>query len=54
MYKLSMDIKDNSVLRLVRKYLQSGIMINGIVVGSEEGVPQGGSLSPLLSKYNAR
>ena len=49
MYKLSKDIKDKRVLRLIRKYLQSGIMINGIVVTSEEGTPQGGPLSPLLS-----
>ena len=49
MYKLSRDIRDKRVLRLIRKYLQSGIMINGIVVTSEEGTPQGGPLSPLLS-----
>ena len=49
MYKLSRDIKDKRVLRLIRKYLQSGIMINGIVVTSEEGTSQGGPLSPLLS-----
>ena len=49
MYKLSKDIKDKRVLKLIRKYLQSGIMINGIVVSNEEGAPQGGPLSPLLS-----
>ena len=49
MYKLSRSIKDKRVLRLIRKYLQAGIMINGIVVTSEEGTPQGGPLSPLLS-----
>ena len=49
MYKLSKDIKDKRVLKLIRKYLQSGIMINGIVVSNEEGTPQGGPLSPLLS-----
>ena len=49
MYKLSRDIKDKRVLKLIRKYLQSGIMINGIVVANEEGTPQGGPLSPLLS-----
>ena len=32
MYKLSKDIKDERVLKLIRKYLQSGIIINGIVV----------------------
>ena len=49
MYKLSKGIKDKRVLKLIRKYLQSGIMINGIVVSNEEGTPQGGTLSPLLS-----
>ena len=33
----------------IRKYLQSGIMINGIVTSSEVVTPQGGPLSPLLS-----
>lgn len=49
MYKLSKNIKDKRVLSLIRKYLQSGIMINGVVVRNEEGTPQGGPLSPLLS-----
>jgi group II intron reverse transcriptase/maturase len=42
-------VKDKRVLKLIRAYLESGVMINGVVVGSEEGVPQGGPLSPLLS-----
>ena len=49
MYKLSKDIKDKRTLRLIRRYLQSGVMINGVVVSNEEGTPQGGPLSPLLS-----
>ena len=49
MCKLSKGIKDKRVLKLIRKYLQSGIMINGIVTSSEVGTPQGGPLSPLLS-----
>ena len=49
MYKLSKDIHDKRVLKLIRRYLQSGIMINGIIVTNEEGTPQGGPLSPLLS-----
>ena len=49
MYKLSRDINDKRVLKLIRRYLQSGIMINGVVVTNEEGTPQGGPLSPLLS-----
>jgi len=46
---LSETIKDGRVLSLIRKYLQSGVMINGVVVETEEGTPQGGNLSPLLS-----
>jgi group II intron reverse transcriptase/maturase len=42
-------IKDKRVIALIRKYLQSGVMINGVVVETEEGCPQGGPLSPLLS-----
>lgn len=49
MYKLSKNIKDKRVLSLIRKYLQSGTMINGVVIENEEGTPQGGPLSPLLS-----
>lgn len=49
MYKLSLKINDKRVLKLIRKYLESGIMINGINVTLEEGTPQGGPLSPLLA-----
>lgn len=42
-------IKDVTVIKLIRKYLQAGIMINGVVQEAEEGTPQGGPLSPLLS-----
>ena len=49
MERLSRRIKDKRVLKLIRKYLESGIMINGIKVNNEEGTPQGGPLSPLLS-----
>ena len=49
MYKLSKSIKDKRVLKLIRKYLQSGILINGVVTRNEDGTPQGGPLSPLLS-----
>ena len=46
---LAKRIKDKMLLKLIRKYLQSGVMINGVVVDTEEGTPQGGPLSPLLS-----
>jgi RNA-directed DNA polymerase len=46
---LAKRIKDKRLLKLIRKYLKSGIMINGIVTTGEVGTPQGGPLSPLLS-----
>ncbi|VEF49429.1 transposase [Bacillus freudenreichii] len=46
---LAKRIEDRRLLRLIRKYLKSGIMIDGVVTTSEEGTPQGGPLSPLLS-----
>ncbi|MBP6218798.1 MAG: group II intron reverse transcriptase/maturase, partial [Oligoflexales bacterium] len=42
-------IKDQRVLNLIRKYLNAGIMSNGVCVYNEGGVPQGSPLSPLLS-----
>lgn len=42
-------VGDKRLLKLLRRYLESGIMINGIVTSTDDGVPQGGPLSPLLS-----
>lgn len=49
MSKLEKKIKDRRLLALIRKYLKSGVLINGVSVTSEEGTPQGGPLSPLLA-----
>ncbi|MBO0589102.1 group II intron reverse transcriptase/maturase [Sporosarcina sp. E16_8] len=49
MSTLAKRINDKPLLKLIRKYLQSGVLINGIVLGTNEGTPQGGPLSPLLS-----
>lgn len=46
---LAKRIKDKRLLKLIRKYLKSGLLINGLFKTSEEGTPQGGPLSPLLS-----
>jgi len=46
---ISNDIGDGRVISLVRKFLVSGVMINGVVIDTEEGTPQGGPISPLLS-----
>lgn len=42
-------IKDNDVISLIRKFLQSGVMENGVIQSTHKGTPQGGNLSPLLS-----
>ena len=49
MARVARVVKDKRVLKLMRRYLQSGVMVNGVVVRTEEGTPQGGPLSPLLS-----
>lgn len=49
MHRLAETIGDKSLLKLIRKYLQSGIMTGGIVSQRTEGTPQGSPLSPLLS-----
>ncbi len=42
-------VEDKRLLRLTRKFLNAGVMANGLVSPTEEGTPQGGPLSPLLS-----
>ncbi len=42
-------VKDKRVLKLIRAFLNAGVMANGLVSPTEEGAPQGGPLSPLLS-----
>ena len=49
MLRLARRIKDKRVLRLIRRYLQAGMMSNGLTTARREGTPQGGPLSPLLS-----
>ena len=49
MEKLSKKIGDGRVLCLIRRYLEAGMMAEGIVSPRTEGTPQGGPLSPLLS-----
>jgi RNA-directed DNA polymerase len=49
MARVGRVVKDKRVLKLIRAYLESGVMLNGVVLETKEGVPQGGPLSPLLS-----
>ncbi len=46
---LSKKIADKRLLKLIRSYLEAGVMLGGLVSPTEEGTPQGGPLSPLLS-----
>ena len=49
MGRLATRITDKRLLKLIRRYLQAGVMIHGVVQERWEGTPQGGPLSPLLS-----
>ena len=49
MDRVARRISDKRLLRLIRAYLNAGVMENGLVGPTDEGVPQGGPLSPLLS-----
>ena len=49
MARVARRVKDGRMLRLIRRYLESGIMCGGLVEQRVEGTPQGGPLSPLLS-----
>jgi retron-type reverse transcriptase len=46
---LNRKIQDRMVLKLIRKYLQAGILIDGLIQERRTGTPQGSPLSPLLS-----
>ena len=49
MARVARKVKDKRILGLIRAYLNAGVMTNGVRVRSEQGVPQGGPLSPILS-----
>jgi RNA-directed DNA polymerase len=49
MARVARVVKDKRALKLIRAFLNSGVMVNGVVLDTEEGTPQGGPLSPLLS-----
>ena len=49
MSRIARRVKDKRVLRLIRRYLQAGIMSDGVTSPRHEGTPQGSPLSPLLS-----
>ena len=46
---LRRNVKDERVVQMIKRYLKSGVMEDGVVTATEEGSPQGGNLSPLLA-----
>jgi group II intron reverse transcriptase/maturase len=49
MGRLAKRIEDKRMLKLIRRYLEAGMMADGVVIERHEGTPQGGPLSPLLA-----
>jgi RNA-directed DNA polymerase len=49
MARVARRVEDKRLLRLIRRYLEAGVMYGGVIQAHEEGTPQGGPLSPLLS-----
>ena len=51
MHRLWRRLKDKTLLKLIRRYLQAGLLVGGLTGQRTEGMPQGGPLSPLLSNF---
>lgn len=49
MSRLAKRVRDKRLLRIVRRFLEAGVMVQGVCIERYEGMPQGGNLSPLLS-----
>ncbi len=49
MTKIAKQVADKRIHKIIRKYLQAGVMLNGCCITTDEGTPQGGPISPLLS-----
>jgi group II intron reverse transcriptase/maturase len=49
MARVARKVADKRLLRLIRRYVEAGVMVNGVKQASQEGTPQGSPLSPLLA-----
>ena len=54
MARIETRVSDRRMLKLIRSFLKAGVMEGGLVSPVDEGTPQGGPLSPLLSKVPLR
>ena len=53
MARVARKVDDRKVLRLIRRYLEPGVMVDGIKQPTVEGTPQGSPLSPILTGHHA-